>query len=779
MDRRNRRILAAMRATAVLATAVLAVLVPGAGRAAPADGQQAVALLGRGAAAFRLGDVEQAARDWTEAIRFCQLAGDARLEGEARVRRGEALKALGLLPRAVEDLARALALAESSGDPAAIAAAAGALGNAYFLAREPALARPLIERSLDLARRQRLTAVIAASANNLGNLLAGTGDAPGAIAAYQQAVSAAEAAGDAALAATALTNQARAEARRGRDGAVEPLLTQAHARLEREPASRAKVFGLVAIGRQAMGEGGAVGEARPISSGRVRLAYQALRAAAMAADELGDRRANSLAHGYLGELYERQGRVEESQRLTAQAVFLAQEVEAHELLYRWQWQSGRLLRAKSDLDGAIGAYRRAVFSLQRIRQDIPVEYRDGRSSFRETLGPLFYGLADLLLQRSARAIDRKEADPLLTEARDTVELLKAAELQDYFKDECVASLQARAANIEQISSRTAGVYPIILPDRLELLVSLPDGRRQVTVQVDQQRLTAEARTFRQLLEKRTTREFLLPATQLYDWLIRPLEPLLQDQKVDTLVFLPDGPLRTIPMAALFDGEKFLVAKYATATAPGLTLIDPKPIRRQNLQVLLSGLSESVQGYPGLPNVQAELEAIKTTMGGQLLENESFRLARFEQELKQVPFSVVHIASHGEFESDPDKSFLLTFDGKLTMGGLERVVKFGEFRDEPLELLTLSACRTAAGDDRAALGLAGVAIKSGARSALASLWFTSDEAASALVQEFYEQLKTPSITKAKALQQAQLKLLNDRRLRHPGYWAAFLMIGNWL
>ena len=145
----------------------------------------------------------------------------------------------------------------------------------------------------------------------------------------------------------------------------------------------------------------------------------------------------------------------------------------------------------------------------------------------------------------------------------------------------------------------------------------------------------------------------------------------------------------------------------------------------------------------------------------------------------MDYSVVHIASHGQFDSDPHKSFVLTYDGRLNMDRLEQLIKFSRFRENPLELLTLSACRTAAGDERAALGLAGVAVKAGARSALATLWYINDQASTELIAEFYRQLGSASNSKAKALQMAQQKLLSDARYRHPGYWSAFLMIGNWL
>jgi CHAT domain-containing protein len=196
-------------------------------------------------------------------------------------------------------------------------------------------------------------------------------------------------------------------------------------------------------------------------------------------------------------------------------------------------------------------------------------------------------------------------------------------------------------------------------------------------------------------------------------------------------------------------------------------------------VLLSGLSESVQHFPALPAVTGELDAIQKLTHAKTLRNAEFSAGGFERELKALPYSVVHIASHGQFDADPKKSFLLTYDGWITMDDLELYLKATRFRDEPVELLTLSACRTAAGDDRAALGLAGIAIKAGARSALATLWFVSDQASSDLVTHFYELLRTRDVSKVGALQDAQQTMLKDPRYRHPSYWAPFLLIGNWL
>jgi CHAT domain-containing protein len=258
-----------------------------------------------------------------------------------------------------------------------------------------------------------------------------------------------------------------------------------------------------------------------------------------------------------------------------------------------------------------------------------------------------------------------------------------------------------------------------------------------------------------------------------------LEPDIEAVKVDALVFVPDGALRTIPMSALHDGNQFLASKYPVAVTPGLDLTDPRPLRREKIKVLSLGLTESVQGFPPLPHVSGEVEAIKRLYGNKPLLDNEFVMSRVEKELKSDQFNVVHIASHGEFSGDIEKTFLLTFDGKLTMDRLDQYVGLFRFRDDPLELLALTACETAAGDDRAALGLAGIAIKAGARSALATLWSISDEATAILVAEFFSQLQDPLVSRALALQRAQAKLITDRRYEHPGYWSPFLLINNWL
>ena len=282
-----------------------------------------------------------------------------------------------------------------------------------------------------------------------------------------------------------------------------------------------------------------------------------------------------------------------------------------------------------------------------------------------------------------------------------------------------------------------------------------------------------------MLVKRTTWEFLPHAQRLYDWIIRPMEKDIDAAKPDTIVFVPDGALRTIPMGALHDGKQFLITRYPIAVTPSLNLADPRPFKRENAKLLSLGLTKAVQGFPGLPYVSDELKTLQEIYGGTLLMDENFRLSNVESELKKNPFSMVHIASHGQFGGNVENTFLLAYDEKFNMDRLGEYVGLFRFREEPLELLTLSACETAAGDDRAALGLAGVAVRTGARSALASLWHVNDPASYELITEFYRQLRNPLISRAAALQAAQMKLIADQRYDHPGYWAPFLLINNWL
>jgi CHAT domain-containing protein len=198
--------------------------------------------------------------------------------------------------------------------------------------------------------------------------------------------------------------------------------------------------------------------------------------------------------------------------------------------------------------------------------------------------------------------------------------------------------------------------------------------------------------------------------------------------------------------------------------------------------LLGGVAQSVQGFSPLPEVANELSTIQSHVGGRVLADRQYTKVNLTAALSADDYSIVHMATHGTMGATPAESFLLTYDSKLTMSDLEYLLRIGQFRKTPVELLTLSACETAVGDERAALGLAGIAVKSGAQSVVASLWLVDDNATAALMNRFYKNLSmrgTTTTSKAKALRSAQLALLAEPATQHPANWAAFMLIGNWL
>ena len=761
--------------TSLIATLILVATLMGMSPCFPAN---PVALLSEGGASYQRGDFEAAQHDWLTAADTFRAENDARGQGESLVKAAAASQGMGDFQLAVLQLEEARRLAEQAGDKRRLADILNQLGSARLLLRDTTAAEPLLTEALRLAWDLQITALEASVLDNLGSLRQLQGDDNAALELYARCLGLADKADNTALVARTATNAGELALETEAYQTADTYLTRARSSANLMSDSHNKVYLLIRIARLQY----RLADTSPVRKAELVLSsYSGLRDAAAIAERLIDPRAESWAWGYLGTLYENQGRTDEAQNLTRRAIFALQGVNAPEVLYRWEWQKARLLKAEGNSREALKVYRSAIDQLVSVRSELANSLEDTHVSYHRLVGPLFLEYADLLLKEGEAINDPGAIQHTLLEARNTVELLKSVELQDYFQDDCVSLTLARVKGLEEtLSAHTAVIYPILFQDRTDLLLSTRDGLSRHSVPISAQQITTEAHDFRHMLEKLTTRQYLRPAQRLYDWLIRPLETDLAAHDIDTLVIVPDAALRIIPMAALHDGKEFLVQKYALASTPSLELTDPRPLRTENMDLLLNGLTEPVQGFPGLPNVSEELQAIQAMYGGRILENSAFTIGAFREQLAEHPFSIVHIASHGKFEGKVKDSFILTYDGKLTMDDLERYVGLSRVRaDHPVELLTLSACQTAVGDDWAGLGLASVAIKAGARSALATLWYVNDQVTSALVSGFYRQLGKPGMTKAKALQQAQLAILEDMRYGHPAYWAPYLLIGNWL
>jgi CHAT domain-containing protein len=545
-------------------------------------------------------------------------------------------------------------------------------------------------------------------------------------------------------------------------------------------------------------------------------AYFAFQNALRIAKDLQNAQTMSVAYGHLGQLYEEEERYDEALTLTRRAIFFATQShlpysnQRHDValtghapasitshfshrLYRWYWQQGRILKTQGKREQAIQAYRLASVNLKPIQQLLDVGYRLPPDLFGKVVKPVHYGLADLLLQQAKTISNEPEQQSFLREAIETVELVKVAELQDYFQDECVTALQSKTISIldsqkmppqlQRELQHTAILYPIPLEDRLVVVISVAGKLHQKSVAVTANEVNQTALELRANLQTRPHNHFMVQAQQLYKWLITPFEARLAAHKIDTLVVVPDGNLRMIPFSTLHDGEQFLVEKYAMSLTPGLKLVNPQRVQWDDSQIFLVGLSEAVQGHSPLSNVLKELsniQRIAAHLTSQRILNQDYSFKNFRTQIKQHQYSVIHLATHGEFDADPEHTYLLTYHDKMKMDDLQEAISLGRFREKQLELLTLSACKTAVGDDKAALGLAGVAVKAGAKSAIATLWYVDDEATSVAISEFYQQLfLNRGFSKAKALQETQKKLLKIKRYWHPSYWAPFLLIGNWL
>jgi len=515
-----------------------------------------------------------------------------------------------------------------------------------------------------------------------------------------------------------------------------------------------------------------------------------------------DSRSESFALGKLGHLYECRKDYNKALDFTKQARLAGdQNLRAKDSLYLWEWQAGRIYKAQTKESEAIAAYERAIATLEGeggIRDNLLITQRDLQFSFRDTITPLYREFAQLKLERAeALPIASLEYQKELDAALNAIDSLKLAELQNYFGNECVFTVfePERVDDLER--EDTAVFSSIILEDRTAIVVSLPNSDQKVTPNTerrfkrlvwinDSKKLTEEIKKIRIEIQKfyDPTDAFLTPAQNLYNSLIGPFASDLTRKKIKTLVFIQDGLLRSVPMAALHDGEEFLVQKYAIATTPGLRLTSPKPLNFLSLRTLALGLTEAAtvdgEAFKPLANVTDEIDrVIKLFPGSKKLLDEQFTPESLEQELKQRVYPIIHIATHGQFGTIPEDSFLVTGNNeKITITQLESDIRRFSKGTEPVELLALTACQTGIGDDRATLGMAGITVQAGVRSALASLWYVDDAFTQELVAKFYENLRL-QMSKAEALKEAQKALIDRNKNIHPAKWASFILIGNWL
>ncbi|WP_313954416.1 CHAT domain-containing protein [Anabaena subtropica] len=716
------------------------------------------------------GKAEAALATWKQTGDIYTKIGDENGIALALISQAQALRNQGFNKQAIDKLEQVNQTLENQGDSFAKASVLLSLGDTLENVGELEKSRLALEQSLGIHQRLKSPENIALSLLSLGNNARIQQKISQAIAFYQQTFD---------ISPSPLTKiQARLNhlnllIEEKQFAAAQTLIPEIQSQLVQIPPSRPSIYARINFAHSLSS----------LNTPKSQIA-QLLATTVQQAQSLDDIRAEAYALGNLGNLYEKTQQFTEAINLTQQALMLAQTSNAPEIIYLWQWQLGRLFKAQGNFTGAIAAYDAAVDTLESLRTDLAAVNQDIQFNFRDNVEPVYRESVALLLENSGEKTDIKTLD----KARTRIEALQLAELDNFFREAC---LQGQKVLLDQVvdqdNPNTAILYPIILPEKLEVIVKIPQQPlRHYQVkksQVEVERTLTELREY--LLEPDRTEEVQTLSQEVYGWLIKPIESDLATSKVNTLVFVLDGALRNVPLAALYDGEKYLVEKYAVALSLGLQLLTPKPLAQTSLQVLAAGLVQpppEFSTFPPLPGIQLEFDFINQTGAStkQLL-NQDFTRITLEKNVNTVPFNVLHLATHGQFSSRPENTFILANDGSINVLQFDNLLRNQtEISRQTLELLVLSACQTATGDNRATLGLAGAAIKAGARSTVASLWHINDQSTAILIGEFYRELVNGKVSKVEALRRAQVTLLkNNPNYSRPAYWAAYVLVGNWL
>ncbi|ABA23782.1 Tetratricopeptide TPR_4 [Trichormus variabilis ATCC 29413] len=737
----------------------------------------------KGSLELAQGKAEAALSAWEKSALLYQQLKDHNKATLAQVNQAQALQTLGLYRREITLLQNLTTSLAKQPDSLSKAASFRNLGEALILAGDLKQAEVNLQTSLKIAQQLQSPEAIASAYLSLGNLAYLPGNSTQqkniALNYYQQA---------SVLSTTATTkissqlNRLRLLIDLEQWSNAQALYSEIQSQIANLPLGRSAIYAQVNLAQSLLKLTKKFPNPSPETIGKI------LAVARQQAEQLQDVRAGSFVLGNLGHLYELSHQWSIAQDLTRKALNLSQSIHAPDIDYRWQWQLGRVLcqgkrqcEQQGDMQGAIAAYTEAFNTLQNIRTDLIATNKNVQFSFRETVEPVYRRLVDLLLQSSAPSQDN------LIQARNVIEALQVAKLQNYLQQTCQDTRLELDQVIDSKDQTSAIIYAIILDDRVEVILKRPNQKLDHYATKPQEKIEEVVkRLYQNLQEVGSYEEVQQDGQQVYSWLIQPIEKKLKESKIKNLVFVLDGFLRKIPMASLYDGQQYLVEKYAVSLALGLQVREPKPLNRSKMQVLAASLTEppnkpGFSGFSRLANVNQEVREIKNTgIAVHWITDKEFTTKNFNQKLNTSNFDVIHLATHGLFSADRENTFVVTADGKLKIDDFDQLfIDQQQNSTHKIELLILSACQTATGNDQAVMGIAGATVQAGASSAIASLWDLDDEASVPFIKEFYQHLGQPNISRAEALRLAQQALLKNPKYDHPRYWAPYVLIGSWL
>ena len=490
------------------------------------------------------------------------------------------------------------------------------------------------------------------------------------------------------------------------------------------------------------------------------------------AQKIDNSRVASFALGAMGRYYDSQQQYDKALSWTKQAQFTAQQAQATDSLYQWDWQAARIYNATGATEAAIEAYERAIASLQTIRTNATQSQGNPLDDFQNDIEPIHRGYIKLLLSNNP-------SDSALKQALQTKDLLLLNELENFFKDDCFEletfTEADRFAYLQK--TNTAVISTIILDNKIYVIWQLPNGQfRKYAINISQKQLNNLINQWRFDLENKENDNYLAISRQLYKLLLPPkIESYLKTSGIKNLVFVNDGILRNVPMAALHNGEKFLVEDYAITNSLSLN-IQAKDSNPKIEKATVFGLTIGINQFPPLPYVEQEIKQLAEIVDEEEFLDDEFTKSNFKKQIESTKSSLVHVATHGRFSGNLENSFLQAYQSQINLPELESILSEHNFNfpNNPIELMVLSACDTAAGDPRATLGMSGVAVRAGVNNVLGSLWSVNDRQIVSLIDVFYNNWIRDGLSQSEALRQAQLDLIKSPDY-HPSNWSSMILL----
>jgi CHAT domain-containing protein len=532
--------------------------------------------------------------------------------------------------------------------------------------------------------------------------------------------------------------------------------------------------------------------------------------------EIKDRLSEGQSLGNLGIAYQNLGKYDKAIEFQMQFLAIAWEIKSRYGERISLNNLGESFNTLKQPELAILFYKQSVNVLESIRKDIKKLDKDLQQSYLATVENTYRDLADTLLQQNR-----------IMEALQVLDLLKVQELEDYLKNIKGSDRSAQGVRLlapekalsdklltisfdnskeinnhlanqiqqlpkseinkvpdylNQIPKGTVLFYPFILGDRLEIILFAPNNlpiRRTTKISKDQ--LETLIIDFRAGLLDAGSEDVKEPSIQLYNLLIKPIEAELIQFQAKTILYAPDGRLRYVPIAALYDGKQWLAEKYQISNLIAYTLSDFTP-QPKNIPNILAGAfggkaGDRKFGQTALPATVREVQAIANSFNNSVtLIEEQFSRKAIESKFKN--HNILHLATHAEFNTGaPDQSFIIFGNGDK--------IRLGEITDwqiPNIDLIILSACQTGVGNLGSGVEILGFGYqvqKAGAKQAIASLWSVKDDETGVLMSAFYAELSKGDVTVTEALRRAQVSLIKSPKYNHPNYWSAFFAIGNGL